>query len=44
MPNIFKAGFILTGVLHTKVFAQLLFPKVRYIAWVFNLICVLLCK
>lgn len=38
MPNIFKAGFILTGVWHTKMFAQLLFPKVSYIARVFNLV------
>lgn len=35
MPNTFKSGFVLIGVLHTEVFARLLFPKVRYIARLF---------
>lgn len=43
MCNIFEAGFILTGVLHTKVFAQLLFPEVRYIDGVFNLVYYVFC-
>lgn len=31
------------GVLQAKVFAQLLFPKVRYIARVFNLVYYVFC-
>lgn len=43
MPNTFKSGFVLTGVLHAEVFARLLFPKVRYIARVFALVYDVFC-
>jgi len=41
--SFFQAGFILTGVAQAKVFAQLLFPKVRYIARVFILLYCMFC-